>query len=316
MAEMVQVARNHHFVAQCYLAGFTDTGTKDGRLCVFDFKANRFFRQKPRNVAFAPDFNRVDLEGHAPDVLETAFGELEGRAASVIRRITAENDIPEDEEFSYVLNLITLFAVRNPAMRQSMTRARRHMCRVIGSMLASDRRLYDSELKSARKNGFVSGKDVPYEQVRDFLLKDQYTIEIQPQDHLTTEMAVFKELLPQVCSRNWSLLIAAPDAPEFITCDHPVSLVYKQLVFPLGTKHALMGNREQDSPRVMKLRPQGVAEINARLLKLADRQIYSRTPDITLLNNQNALILVHLSDLSKQAAGQGQSGSPAEPARG
>lgn len=135
---MAQVARNHHFIAQCYLAGFTDTGTKEGRLCVCDLKAGRFFRQKPGNVAFELDFNRVEVEGHPPDVLETAFGELEGRAASVIRRIVREQEIPEGEEFSYVLNMIALLAVRNPVMRRTMTVSQRHMYRVIGDLLASD----------------------------------------------------------------------------------------------------------------------------------------------------------------------------------
>jgi hypothetical protein len=127
---MAQVARDHHFVPQCYLAGFTDTGTQAGRLCVYDIIARRFFRAKPKNVAFEVDFNRVEVEGHPPDILETGFGQLEGHAASVIRRIITEHVIPEDEEFSYVLNVIALLAVRNPAMRRSMTVSQRHMYRV------------------------------------------------------------------------------------------------------------------------------------------------------------------------------------------
>ena len=301
---MGQVARDHHFVAQCYLAGFTDTGTKDGRLCVYDFKAERFFRQKPRNVAYEVDFNRVDVEGHPPDALETAFGQFEGRTASVIRRIVTEQDIPEDEEFSFVLNMIALLAVRNPAMRRSMTVSQRHVYRVIGDMLASDQNLYESQFRQARANGFVrSDKDIPFEQMRDFLRRDEYTIEIPPETHLQRELSVFQSILAKVCARNWSLMISAPDAPDFITCDHPVSLVYKQLVFPLDARHALMGDREQRAPRVLTLKAAGVAEVNSRLLKVADRQIYSRTPQAAFFDGENA-VTVPLDALNREPAGQ------------
>lgn len=145
---MAPLARNHHFVPQCYLAGFTDTGTVKGRLCVFDFEASRFFRQRPRNVAFEVDFNRFETQNHPPDALESAFGQFEGKAASVIRRICAQERLPEDEEFSYVINLIALLAVRNPSMRRSMDTARNHMWRVVADMLASDKALFESHLRS------------------------------------------------------------------------------------------------------------------------------------------------------------------------
>src|SRR3974390_2669136 len=128
---MSKIARDHHFLPQCYLAGFTDTGTVDGRLCVYDFVAERFFRQKPKNVAFEVDFNRINVDGHPPDALERAFGEFEGNAAAVVRRICESGELPADEDLSYVLNLIALLATRNPRMRRSMTRARRHAARVI-----------------------------------------------------------------------------------------------------------------------------------------------------------------------------------------
>jgi hypothetical protein len=292
-----QIAKKHHFVPQCYLAGFTDTGAKDGMLCVYDFEAQRFFRQIPKNVAFEVAFNRVDLEDHPPDALERAFGEFEGRVASVVNRITAEHDLPEDEELRYVLNLIALLAVRNPAMRRSMETAQRHMYRVIGDMLASDSGQYKSQAKRARTNGFVTGKDVPYEQVKDFLRRDEYTVEFPPQYHLQRELAVFEKILTALGSRTWSLLTAAPDAPDFITCDHPGSLTHKQLLFPLDARHALMGDRQQRVPRSITLPEAGVAEVNLRMVNLSDRQLYCRTAEIALLAGENGAVIVPLDHL-------------------
>jgi hypothetical protein len=279
-----QVSRKHHFLSRCYLARFTDTGTEDGRLCAFDLIENRFFQQKPKNVAYELDFNRVDIAGHPPDIMETHFGKLEGETASVIRRICRDGRIPGNEEFSYVLNLITLFAVRNPGMRRSMTLARQQMNRVIVDMLASDEGLYESHLRRARGAGFVSGPDVPFEKMRD-LARDYEPGGISSQEHLQTELGAFEKLLPSVAERYWSLLVAAPDAPDFITCDHPVSLIYKQVLFPIDPRYAVMGVRDDPAPATLTLNKAGVAEVNARTLRIAGRQLYSRSLEVTLLQD-------------------------------
>jgi hypothetical protein len=61
---MAQVSRKSHFISACYLARFTDAGTEEGRLCGFDLVADRFFQQRPKNVAYELDFNRVEIDGH------------------------------------------------------------------------------------------------------------------------------------------------------------------------------------------------------------------------------------------------------------
>ena len=139
---MSQIARKHHFVPQCYLAGFTDDGSKTGNLCVFDFQVHRFFRTKPKNVAFEMDFNRFETNNYPPDALESAFGQFEGKVASVIRDISRAETIPEDEAF----------------------------------MLALDRNLCNSQLQSARAGGFVTSREILFEHVRDLIRKGEYTI--------------------------------------------------------------------------------------------------------------------------------------------
>lgn len=189
-----------------------------------------------------------------------------------------------------------------------MTAARRHEYRVIGDLLSSDRKLYEKQLRRAREARFVApDKDIPFETMRDFLLRGAYTLQIPPQAHLKTELATFQSILENVSARNWSLMTAGIDAPDFITCDHPVSIVHKQLVFPLDARHALMGDREQRAPRRFDLRAPGVAEVNSRLFKLADRQIYSRTPEAAFFDGDNA-VTIRLNDMKNDAAGPPQQG--------
>ena len=152
---MKKFARNHHFVPQGYLAGFTDDGTRDGRLFVSDLVSRSIFQTKPRKVAAERDFNRIDANGQDPDALERALGEFEGRAASVIRGIRESGQLPTDEELSYVINLMALLVVRNPKSRRAMNAARRHTRRVIGGMLSSDRRLLEYHIAKAKEDNFI-----------------------------------------------------------------------------------------------------------------------------------------------------------------
>jgi Protein of unknown function (DUF4238) len=296
---MSKVARNHHFVPQCYLAGFTDKRTKQGRLWVCDFTARRVFQQRPKNVAFEVDFNRFETtNGHA-DELERAFGEFERHVASVIVQIVTTGLMPPDDKLSYLVNFITLLAVRHPAMRESMDRARKRLYRVIGDMLASDEQLFRSQIQRAHDSGFVRSNNFPFSRFRDFVRRGEYVITIPREDHIQRELKVFDKLLADVGNRHWSLIVAAEDAPDFITCDRPSSLVYRQLVFPLTARFALLADKERPWREHITADTRGVAELNSRLLHIAQRQIYSRTSRIALLDG-DAAVFVPLSRFVEQ----------------
>jgi hypothetical protein len=296
---MKRFARNHHFVPQGYLAGFTEDGTRDGRLFVLDLVSRSIFQTKPRNVAAERDFNRIHADGQDPDALERALGEFEGRAASVIRGIRGSGRLPTDEELSYVINLIALFVVRNPKSRRAMNTARRHEVRVIGDMLSSDRRLFESHIAKAKNEGFIrKDVDVSFEAMSKFIKDDQYTVEISTGESLSLELSVFDSTLDLLGSRYWSLVTATTDAPDFVTCDHPVAVVFKdpkvrgpigygsprtEVSFPLSTRQALLGVLKDPLQPRLEANAEQVAAINSRTVYHADRQVYSKTERVVVL---------------------------------
>jgi hypothetical protein len=297
---MPVLARNHHFVPQGYLGGFTDTGTRDGQLYVFDLATRKSFRTRPRNVAAEKDFNRVEVEGQPPDFLEKGLGALEGKASAVIREMGQTKQLARDEDLVYVINLICLLVVRNPRGRRSLTRAKQQTAKTIAQMLVSDKKLWDQHLRSAREAGHITGPDVSFERMKEFVDGERYTIEVATEALIHTELKVFDDILKCVGSRCWSLLDAAPDAPDFITCDHPVTLVFKdpgtsgpigvglkqtEIVFPLSPRQALRGVFEDPFKPVVVVKPVGVAAMNTRILRHADRQLYSREPEVSVLRN-------------------------------
>lgn len=306
---MKKFARNHHFVPQGYLAGFTEDGTSNGRLFVSDLVTCSVFQAKPRNVGAERDFNRIDTDGQDPDALERALGEFEGRAISVIRGIRASGELPADEDFSYVLNLMALLAVRNPRSRKNMNNGRRHMVRVIGDALASDKRLFEHHIAKAKENGFVpQDAEVSLEAMRKFINDDQYTVAVSTNESLSLELAGFENALRLLGSRYWSLVTAVVDAPDFVTCDHPVTPVFKdpnrrgpigyglaetEVSFPLNTRQALLGVIEDPPDVRIEAQASQVAAINSRTVYHANRQVYSKTASVVVMRSEGISTLLY-----------------------
>jgi hypothetical protein len=268
---------------------------------VFDLSNGSSFQTRPRNVAAERDFNRVEIDGQDPDFLEKTLGALlEDKATLAIRRIAEAEKFTGDDDFTYVINLLCLLVVRNPRARRSLASAKRQSAKMIGEMLVSDRKIWEHHNRKARKAGYVSGPDISFERMKAFVDEGRYTIEVATHALIRTELSVFGDILRCLGARVWSLLNAAPDAPDFITCDHPVTLVFKdpksegpigvglhetELVFPISARHAFLGVYENPLKPVVSVKPKGVAAMNTRIIKHADRQIYSRGPVITVLKN-------------------------------
>ena len=296
---MKNVARNQHFVAQGYLAGFTDDGTRHGKLTVFDLDSRRVFRTRPRNVAAKRDFNRVDLEGRTPDDLERSLGDFEGKAISAIRRVQEHGGPLTDEALSHIVTLMTLLVVRNPRLRRAVNTARRHEARIIGNILTSDRRICERHVAKAKQDGFIPEHvDVPFEEMAAFIKADQYTVEVSTTESLSLEFGIFQSIFDTLASRWWSLVTARSDAPDFVTCDHPVAVVFRdqtmrgpigyglpgtEVSFPLGPRHAVVGMLEDPLVPQVTARAGEVAAINSRTLYHADRQLYARSQRVMLL---------------------------------
>ena len=295
----MNVARKHHFVPQGYLAGFTDDGTHAGVLTVFDRVSQKIFLARPQNVAAKRDFNRVDLDGWPPDAVEQALGDLEGKAISAIRRLQERGGCLTDDELSDIVNLMTLLVVRNRKNRRAMNASRKHGIRTLLSVLASDRGIYEYHVEKAKSDGFIpDDADVPFEQAAAFIKSDQCEIETSTTESISLELGVFKSIFETLASRWWSLVIADPKAPDLVTCDHPVAVVFKdqsrcgpigyglpgtEVSFPLGPRHAVIGVLENPLRPQFTARAEGVAALNSRTVCHADRQVYAKSRPALIL---------------------------------
>src|SRR5262245_27824707 len=157
---MADVARKHHYLPQFYLAAFTNTGTKDGSLTVFDNLERRTWHTKPREVAHQRDFYRVDLPGVEPDALEKTFADLESQAAEVLCQIHLKKQLPEgDDDFNTWLNFGSLMMVRVPALRDVHRQNMEQYYDMLMRMASHSREAWQKTLKGIKADSYnISSK--------------------------------------------------------------------------------------------------------------------------------------------------------------
>lgn len=283
------IARRHHYLPQSYLARFTDEGTKEGQFFVLEVESGRTFRTSPKNVAVELDFNRVDIDGHPPDVIENALAPMEQKAVQAIANTVATGEFPNEDDYSSILNLICLIAVRNPFFRKSFNRAREQTIHIIGDLLVSDKQVWEHHVRKARENGENIPDSVSFEEMKRFIEERNYEIEFFPEDNLRVELNAFDNILSILGERTWSLIIAPSDGSEFICSDHPVAIDWKsgrqgpiglglretEVFFPLSRRVGFYGTFEDPLKEVVHAKPGNVATMNRRVVFNAERHVFS-----------------------------------------
>lgn len=287
---MTSTARRHHYLPQVYLAGFTDTGKKDGQFHVLDICSETCFPTSPKNVAVERDFNRVDVEGKPPDVVEKALSPFEERAGQAIRNVNRMQTFPNDEDFNWIIHLLCLIAVRNPQLRKSFNRSRELAIRVIEDLLVSDEKIWAHHLRKAQEAGYVRETSISFEEFKRSIKEAEYQIEFLPEGNLRVELRTFDKILQILGRRIWSLLVAPSSGPDFICSDHPVALTWKnsanrgpigyglkntEVFFPLGPKTGFYGVYEEPLRTVVHVKPAQVAMMNTRVAQSAERHVFS-----------------------------------------
>lgn len=288
-------ARNHHFISQSYLAQFTDNGRNDGKLHVFPVGGEAPFQTIPRNVGAQRDFNRIDMPGYSHDALESAMGAFEGQACDAIRRVISGGAFPDECDLNLILNLLCLFAIRNPGMRGAFNAAKATLMRHVAELSFRNRKTWDAYVETAARKGDPVPGSVTFDDVKAFVDRGEYDLEFTTGSSLRTELRVFDDLLPILGRRTWSLLMAPAASLGFVTCDHPVTLRWidstsgpagyglrgTEVFLPLSPSYALYGTFEgQDE--LISLSHEAVAMVNGYVARNALRQVYARSDEFAV----------------------------------
>src|SRR3712207_487742 len=96
-------ARRHHYVPQCYLKAFAVKRGKAMQTRVFDAVQRKQYLTNIINVAVELDFNRIEVEGQEPDVLEKAMGQFESELEPALTRVFERSSLSDPNDRSIIL---------------------------------------------------------------------------------------------------------------------------------------------------------------------------------------------------------------------
>ena len=288
-------ARRHHYVPQFYLRGFTRNGGKKSKLFAVDVVERRSYWTTPANVCAVRDFSRVEAPGLPPDALETSLSAFEARASRALQTIIKDRSARDSDAWMYVLNLMSLIAVRNPHVRSEMERFQSDILKMISRMTVQSPERWDATVKEMLRDGSIGEPPkVSYEQMKDFVAKGQYTISFPHGYHTQAEFSGQDTVLRTLVDRKWLLLSVDRDQGEFITTDLPVCLMHTSgepssrprpvghgqlnttVLFPISSDLLAMGSFEGQSGSAHANR-KDVAAFNLALAMHCDSTVFAST---------------------------------------
>lgn len=281
--------RNHHYISQFYLRGFTKSGGTKENLSVYDKSQNKHFKSSPRNVASQRDFNRITHDTN-PNIIEDELAKVEGSLSISFKQLIEHKSYPNEEQLNHIINFVTLIALRNPKTRNLFDDFYRQIVDKFTMMTMASEEIY---LDQCRQAGIKDEDIIPYETQKAFTEdKSRYTLEINQEVHIQSELQALDHLNEILLQRNWYLVVSNEEIGNFITSDYPVSLISlvdrgpygvgfgltkTEVVFPISKHLAFIGVFEEyDSLNKTILATKELVEsINIRTFEFANKQVYS-----------------------------------------
>jgi hypothetical protein len=203
---MPTFARRHHYVPRCYLKAFSVPRKNKQTIQVFDRKNGKTYSAAIENVAVERDFNTVHVEGLDPDAFEKAAADFESELAPALGRIIESRSLQDPNDTGPLLNFIAWLAIRNPRLRENVRDFHEQIAsRIMNLALATPERWANQKKKLKLSEDLEA---VPYEKLKAFAERKDYTITVPTERHIQLEAGTFEKVLQTMFDRKWVLLKA------------------------------------------------------------------------------------------------------------
>jgi hypothetical protein len=281
--------RAHHFVPQCWLAGFTDTGQKDGQIWVTDLARKKQWRTSPANAGHHRDFYRISDPKLDPVVVEKTLSRIENAVAPLLKTLGQGQREPTEDELEVLVWFMAIQWVRVPAFRPTLLAIADSLHRSQLSIALKSRESWAAALKDAGIPADSPGAD--YDAMREFERSGQYSLTAEPEWYLQRGFAAVPAITRSLMARRWAMSFSK--SGSFIGSDSPVALdgpkdgkvgfknaeivtySVSRYVLLYGTKVAVM------TPFVSR---KYIAHTNTFAMLTAEAQVYSHTSDFCWLD--------------------------------
>ena len=213
--------RAHHFAPKCWLAGFTDTGEKNGRLWVTDLNRRKQWPSSPQKAAHRRDFYRVsDPDFEDPVAFEKLFSRFEDSIAPLFKSMDKQLRGPYRHEWESLFIFIAVQWIRVPAFRPKLLRIADGIHRRFFAEALKTPESWAAWLKKLGVDADSPG--ALYDRMVAFERGHQYTLSAEPEWFLYRGFKATEGIVSSLEERYWRASVSS--SGSFIGSDAPVSM--------------------------------------------------------------------------------------------
>lgn len=278
----------HHYISKFYLKNFTKSGGSKQTLFAYDKVKNSYFKSNPADIYYIKNFNTISFPGKEY-IVETEQSKIESQLAISFKEIIKAKKYPNEEQLIHILNFIALVALRNPKTRSVFDKLYTDIANSVMKMTMSSEKIYKDQCKLA---GIKEEDIIAFEKQKEFILDNsRYTIEVNQEIHIKTELKAIEDLIEILYKRNWCLIISNQTIGEFITSDYPVSIApldeyhnlqnigfgmkNTEICFPISKYLAFIGVFEDNKQKEFIATKSIINKINKAVYNFANKQVFS-----------------------------------------
>lgn len=287
--------KRQHFLPRFYLDGFA----KEGLVSVFDREKNEIRRQQPKDTTVIGHFYTMEDDlGRKRYELEAMLSVCEGKAASVIKKLSAKQEIDAEERADFAI-FIALGAMRTPDMVDSLKHMNSDLISTIAKRLYADVDTVAAQLATDEENAGKSPDELRADAqlMVDLAQNDGWTVETNEKWAVATAIKMSLNVAPILAGRDWLVVHSDSDKKSFITTDAPVLLTTvaprennfwgigfansdAMVIFPLTSSCILIVHGNSGDFRHLECDRDYVRKVNIGLAEHCQRFVIGRDPSL------------------------------------
>jgi len=292
------LSKNHHIIPEFYLKNFTNS---KGSIHVFSKSLIKSWKSKPNKISIIGKYYRPESSEANPESLELFLSKIESKAAPAIDYLINNHEMPDGEDYFNLMVFLTLLHIRIPDFRKTASNFFEKIMKKCLAITTSDEDIFNN-ISSRMAKESEESISIPYESMREFIERDEYSVLFNNDFHLGAMMETFPKLIPFFDKRKWTVLVSEVKN-SFVCSDNPVALRWSDqnlieglhpglghkktdVSIPISSGIAIIGNFETYyETEVLEYL---IASINTNTIREAD-QVYSNSDDFLWIKKDNSI---------------------------
>lgn len=214
-----------HYIPACYLARFTEQGTRNSPFFVHSLDGT--IRQStPNSEGFECHYHTIDVEGLAPDHLETIFQKIEAPACALFKNLSENpgRSLTESDKDT-LLMFFCVQAARLPQSRKKYVASVVDCGHVFAEEVAHSTTFFQKVTAIAAKHGMAVDSDsATHKKLREAVDGGHIFRTVGKTESAIGMFRLAEAILDVLNGMHYTLWYS--DAASFVCSDYPVGLFY------------------------------------------------------------------------------------------